>query len=207
MSCQELAAIAHWTPRQDCRQDCVACRVLLVRIDVRSCLGAEAPSQDARRKPQVDSYLASPGLQSGEERRNRRKTRIGFLPPGTEIPGSPSARIAFVLARERKLSVADGRAVLRRLKSAARRLRESRLFLRRCGSTLLKTQDPRPLCGGSPGNYTVRVYAKTNCYPLRPAVPPARSPAARLPRNGPGDESAGWPPVVPAREPTSPPCG
>ena len=103
---QELVAIAHWAPRQDCRQYCVACRVLLVRIDVRSCLGAEAPSQRARRKPQVDSYLASPGLQSGEDR-----------------------SLLLILALVRKHPVAGGPAALRQLKSAARRFQESAFLL------------------------------------------------------------------------------
>ncbi len=66
----------------------------------------------------VFSSMASPGLQSGESRGNRRQTFARCFPPGTKVPGS---LICHLLLRR---------------------------FLRRCGSTLLKTQDARlKTCG------------------------------------------------------------
>ncbi len=94
------------------------------------------PAQGARRKPHADSCPASPGLQSGEDRRSRKKRLLGSFPPGTEVPGSPSASSnacscsgAEAPSRRRPCRPpgADdsGSLFLRRLKSVARWLQES----------------------------------------------------------------------------------
>ena len=77
----------------------------------------------------------------------------------------------LVLALVRKHLVAGGRAALRQLKLAARRMQESAFIPARSGSSCPrhKTQDARPLSGGSPENDATCVCSKTLCYPLRAA--------------------------------------
>ena len=68
--------------------------------------------------------LASPGLQSGEVRRNRRKTLVLLFLRELKFPARRLQESAILLALVRKHPVADGHAVLRQLKLAARRLQE-----------------------------------------------------------------------------------
>ncbi len=134
------------------------------RISVCSCFGAEAPAQGARRKPQAASSLASPGLQSGEDR-----------------------SLLLILALVRKHPVAGGPAALRRLKSAAPRFQESAFALasvrkhprkaqvasRKPSSAWCGSTPPRPSClhplapvraGGSREGFVTRPYLGSFCF-------------------------------------------